>query len=113
MKRKIIVLLLVLSSLINYTYSQNEDCKCKTDLIFLDSKIRKTPSYKINKKSYESSYSKRLEKAGSIRSLYDCHILLNTLLLSLNDNHSKVYSIDKGATEEIKKNQNKFAEFNS
>ena len=106
-----IFLLLFLSSLITNAYSQNEDCNCMTDLTFLDSKIRKTPAYKINKKAYNTSYSKFLKEVVSINSIFDCHSLLNELLISLNDNHSKVYSIELGATDEVNASPEKFNEF--
>ena len=110
MKRRVF-LLVFLSSLITNTYSQNKDCSCKTDLTFLDSKIRKTPAYKINKKAYDTSYSKILKKVTSINSIFDCHSLLNELLISLNDNHSRVYGINPGATDEITANPEEFNEF--
>ena len=106
-----IFLLLFLSSLFTNAYSQNEDCNCMTDLTFLDSKIRKTPAYKINKKAYNTSYSKFLKEVVSINSIFECHSLLNELLISLNDNHSKVYSIELGATDEVNANPEKFNEF--
>ncbi|MFT5672936.1 MAG: hypothetical protein ACI9JT_001577 [Polaribacter sp.] len=110
MKRRILLLLLLIS-LISNAYSQNEECSCMTDLTFLDSKIRKTPAYKINKKAYNSSYSKIVKEVASIRSIFDCHSILNELLISLNDNHSRVYSIDQGATEEVNGDPEKFNEF--
>lgn len=92
-------------------YSQNEDCSCKTNLTFLNGKIRKTPAYNTNKKAYDTSYSKILNKVALVQTMFDCHSLLNELLLSLNDNHSKVYSIDPGATDEIKADPEKFNDF--
>ena len=108
---KRIFLLLFLSSIITNAYSQNEDCTCMTDLTFLDTKIRKMPAYKINKKAYNTSYSKISKEVVSINSLFDCHSLLNRLLISLNDNHSRVYSIDPGATDEVYSNPEKFNQF--
>ncbi len=110
MKRRILFLVLV-GSLLTNAYSQNEDCSCKTDLEFLDGKIRKTPAYKINSKAYDASYSRILREVVTINSIFDCQSLLNELLISLNDNHSKVYSIDPGATDEVKANPEKFNEF--
>lgn len=109
--KKTILLLVFVSSLITNLYSQDEDCSCKTDLIFLDSKIRKTPAYKINKKTYETSYSKIVKEVTSINSIFDCHSLLNELLISLNDNHSRIYSIDPGITDEVNSNSEKLSEF--
>ena len=86
---KMRLLLLLLSSLFTNAYSQNKDCRCETDLTFLDSKIRKTPAYRINKKAYNASYSRILKEIASVNSIFDCHYLLNELLISLNDNHSK------------------------
>ena len=109
--KKTILLLVFVSSLITNLYSQDEDCSCKTDLTFLDSKIRKTPAYKINKKTYETSYSKIVKEVTSINSIFDCHSLLNELLISLNDNHSRIYSIDPGITDEVNSNSEKLSEF--
>ena len=112
MKRTLIILISV-TSLITHVYSQDEDCSCKTDLTFLDSKIRKTPAYKMNKTAYEASYSNILSDVTSVNSLFDCHALLNTLLISLNDNHSRVYSINPGATKDVKSDPEKLTEFKS
>ena len=109
--KKTILLLVFVSSLITNLYSQDEDCSCKTDLTFLDSKIRKTPAYKINKKTYETSYSKIVKEVTSVNSIFDCHSLLNELLISLNDNHSRIYSIDPGITDEVNSNSEKLSEF--
>lgn len=109
--KKTILLLVFVSSLITNLYSQDKDCSCKTDLTFLDSKIRKTPAYKINKKTYETSYSKIVKEVTSINSIFDCHSLLNELLISLNDNHSRIYSIDPGITDEVNSNSEKLSEF--
>ena len=110
MKRTILLLVFV-SSLITNVYSQDENCSCKTDLAFLDSKVRKTPAYKINKKTYETSYSKIVKEVTSINSIFDCHTLLNELLISLNDNHSRIYSIDSGVTDQVNSNSEKLSEF--
>ena len=106
-----IFLLLFLISIITSAYSQNEDCTCMTDLTFLDSKIRKTPAYKSNKKAYQASYSKIVKEVASINSIFDCHSLLNELLITLNDNHSRVYSIEPGATNEVNGDPEKFNDF--
>ncbi len=106
-----ILLLALLNILITNAYAQNQDCNCKTDLTFLDSKIRKTPAYKMNRKAYDTSYLNALKVAASITSIFDCHFLLNELLISLNDNHSKVYSINPGATDEVIENLEKLNDF--
>ncbi|MBR9846687.1 MAG: hypothetical protein GYB35_11575 [Algicola sp.] len=110
MKRRLF-LFLIISNLFANAYSQKKDCSCETDLKFLDSKIRKTPAYKINKKAYNASYSSALKEVSNVHSMFDCHLLMNKLLISLNDNHSRVYSIDKGANDEIKADSEKFSEF--
>lgn len=97
-----IFLLFLLSSLTTSVYSKVKDCSCKTDLTFLDSKIRKTPAYKVNKEAYNTSYSKIAKEVTSINSVFDCYTLLNKLLISLNDNHSKIYGVDLGATDKVK-----------
>lgn len=109
--KRLILLLVFVFSIFNNSYSQSENCSCKTDLAFLDNKIRKTPAFKINKKAYEISYSKIVKEVTSINSIFDCHSLLNELLISLNDNHSRIYSIDQGFTDEVNSNPEKFLEF--
>ncbi len=106
-----IFLVLFICSLISNAYSQNEECNCMTDLKFLDEKIRKTPAYKVNKKAYSTSYSEVLKEVKSSRTIFDCHYLLNKLLMALNDNHSKVYGIEPGATKDITLNPESFSEF--
>lgn len=86
------------------SYSQNTTCDCKTDLVFLNDQVRKTPAYKVNKEAYEETYAHLLKTVAGPTTLYDCYLALSSLLLSLNDNHSKVYSKDKGLTEENKNN---------
>jgi hypothetical protein len=56
----------------------------------------------VNKKAYLDSYLSLLEKAASTNTQFECHVLLNTLLLSLNDNHSRIYGTEVGATEAIR-----------
>jgi hypothetical protein len=90
---------------------KNDGCSCMTDVAFLDSKIRKTPAYKINKKAYNTSYSKIVKEAASIRTIFDCYSILNELLISLNDNHSRVYGVDQGATDKVNEDAEKFNEF--
>ncbi len=109
MKRKIF-LLLFLSSVITNSYSQ-KDCNCTSDLKFLDNKIRKTPSYKVNKKAYDARYLEIIEEVKSSKSNFDCHLLLNKLLITLKDNHSKVYGVELGATKEVIENTELFNEF--
>ncbi len=92
-------------------FAQNEACLCKTDLIFLDSKIKKTPSYKKNKKAYEAAFTIASNKAEMVNSVYECYVLLNRLMLSINDNHSRAYGLDKGAIEEVQKDSIKFLAF--
>ena len=110
MKRRLFLLLFT-SSLITNSYSQNEDCNCMDNLTFLDGKVRKTPAYKDNKQAYNTSYSEILKEAKSSKTIFDCHFLLNKLLIALNDNHSKVYGIELGATNDVTINSEKFNVF--
>ncbi|WP_299100975.1 S41 family peptidase [uncultured Winogradskyella sp.] len=91
--------------------AQISDCSCVNDLNFLNEKIQKTPSYKVSKVDYEKAYSKIKEAVKNLGSGYDCFLQLNILMLSLNDRHCNLYGINKGATEQIKKNDKKFNEF--
>src|SRR5690554_5245963 len=111
MKRKIPTALLLVISLVANVYSQSADCSCKDELTFLDGQIRKKAPFKANKKAYEAAYTIALKNTASAKSVFECQVLLNTLLISLNDNHSKVYSIDLGATKEVKANPDAYAAF--
>ena len=106
-----IIFLLVLCSLTLSLYSQTEGCNCSDNVVFLDQKVRKTPAYKLHKKAYQQTYDEISEQAKSVENLYDCHVLLNSLLLPINDNHSRVYSTDVGLTKDIKNDPEKFADF--
>lgn len=92
-------------------YSQSNTCDCKTDLYFLDSKIQKAPSYKKNKNAYTAELARIAGIAGKTTTIYDCYVLLNKLMLTLNDNHSRVYGVDKGAIEEVKLDSIKYSSF--
>ena len=51
----------------------------------------------LNKANYNAIYLKVAKQTKMLNTDYDCFVLLNKLLLSINDNHSKIYGIDKGA----------------
>lgn len=72
-------------------YAQEDLCNCQADLLFLNQKVEKLPSYKKHKASYESSYESILPQALEQMPTYDCFILMNLLLSSLNDWHIGVY----------------------
>ena len=105
------LLIIFLFCYFNQSNAQNEDCNCKTDLIHLNSKIKKTPSYKLNKEDYSVLYKKSLEQAETQTSTYDCFVLLNKLLVSLNDNHCKIFGIDQAAVAEVLNNPEKLQAF--
>ena len=100
MKTLKLLILLVFSSATT-VFAQSEDCDCKSDLNFLNSKIRKIPAFKVNKTAYEKAYSDALKQVDTVSSTFDCYVLLNTLMISLNDNHSKIYGSNTGASEAI------------
>lgn len=91
--------------------AQNIDCSCKKDLELLNTKIKKTPSYKNNKLAYNEFYSEISKKIENSSSVYDCYVLLNKLLIGLNDNHSKIYGTNKGAIDEVKNDAEMFNDF--
>jgi hypothetical protein len=91
--------------------AQVKDCSCKTDLEFLNQKIKQTPSYKVNKENYKLEYAKTKKSIENLNSGYDCFLQLNKLMLSLNDRHCNLYGINKGLDEESKKDTSKFEEF--
>lgn len=111
MKTIPILLLVALFSVSSNLYAQEELCDCKSDLLFLDSKIRKMPAYKREKANYKKAFELSLKKSSSVTSIFDCAVLLNTLMLSINDNHSHVYSLNDGATTEIKENAKSYNTF--
>ncbi len=86
-------------------------CNCAQDLQSLHSRVQLTPSYKENKSVYLKHYKAACEQVSSIHTDYDCYLLLAELLLSLNDNHGRLYGTDKGATEEIRKDEALLEEF--
>jgi hypothetical protein len=107
-----LVVLYLLTALFSLNaFSQSNNCDCKSDLIFLDAKIKKTPAYKNNKESYIAEFERLSNKLEQTTSIYDCFVLLNTLMLSLNDNHSRMHGSDKGAVKEVKSDSLKYATF--
>tara|TARA_R110002050_G_scaffold141251_2_gene266339 strand:+ start:42728 stop:43990 length:1263 start_codon:yes stop_codon:yes gene_type:complete len=106
-----VIFLLFLLLSVNPSFSQDKGCNCKSDLAFLHGKIKKTPSYKNNKLAYNDRYAQALVEAITVSSDYECFVLLNKLLLALNDNHAKIYGINKGATEEIRTDMLQFESF--
>ena len=98
---------------VNLALAQENDCNCKTDLIYMNSKIKKTPSYKTNKKAYSALYENALIEAENINTSYDCFVLLNKVVLSLNDNHCNVYGTDEAAVAEVLNDPSKLQEFKS
>lgn len=110
--KKLFVFLLLTSILTQNAFSQSDKCDCEADLAFLDSKIKKTTtSYKNNKKSYDAELARISILAEKTSTIYDCYVLLNTLMLSLNDNHSRIYGTNKGAVKEIQSDSLKYAAF--
>lgn len=79
---------------------QNNSCNCLIDLVDLDKRIRKVPAYKINKNEYDKAFILASEAAKVVNTDYDCFVLLNRLTLALNDNHTKVYGLNEGASKE-------------
>lgn len=96
---------------INSGFAQEEGCSCTSDIELLHKKVKKTPSYKRNKKVYKELYLKSSQEAKKLESGYHCFILMNKLLLALNDNHCHIYGTDKGAKAEIRKDAAKMEEF--
>ena len=91
--------------------AQNNDCNCSKDLELLNKKIKKTPSYKINKTVYKNQFLKTEKEVENLNSGYECFVQLNKLMLSLHDNHSRVYGSKEGANEEIINDTVRFNEF--
>lgn len=113
MRKNLRSLFTILSVLcfINTGFAQNETCSCKTDLALLHKKVKKTPSYKKNKEAFKELHATTKIEAEKLESGFQCFILLNKLLVSINDNHSHIYGTDKGAKAEIRNDPAKFEEF--
>jgi Peptidase family S41 len=92
-------------------FAQSDSCTCKDDLLFLNKKIEQTPAYKTNKKAYNIAYAQVLNEVESVTSLYNCGVLLNRLILALNDNHSRIYSLATGATKAVRDSAEDYAAF--
>jgi hypothetical protein len=103
--------LLFLTFSMTLANAQNNDCNCSKDLELLNKKIKKTPSYKINKTVYKNQFLKTEKEVENLNSGYECFVQLNKLMLSLHDNHSRVYGSKEGANEEIINDTVRFNEF--
>ena len=110
LKQSTLAFLFILVS-ITVLNAQVNDCSCKTDLEFLNQKIEKAPSYKVNKESYKLEYARTKKRIENLNSGYDCFLQLNKLMLSLNDRHCNLYGINTGLDKESKKDSDKIKEF--
>ena len=91
--------------------AQNNDCSCKKELESLNKQVKKIPSYKLNKTAYNAHLLKTEEEIKNLNSGYECFVQLNKLMLSLTDNHSRIYGLNEGASKEIKDDSIKFEKF--
>lgn len=85
-----IFLLIILLGFAPGLYAQVKTCDCKSDLIYLNKKIEKLPSFKKNKSSYQEAYKNAFDNVSSKTPYYECLVILNKLLISLNDWHMGV-----------------------
>lgn len=108
-KSSISLLFFILS--ITFLGAQTNNCSCKKDLVFLNEKIQKTPSYKVSKATYEMAYAKTKKEVANLNAGYECFLQLNKLILSLNDRHCNLYSINIGLDEELKNDTTTFEIF--
>lgn len=108
---KSFITLLFLTFSMALVQAQNNECGCKKELEFLNKQIKKTPSYKLNKTTYSNQLIKTEEEIKNLNSDYECFVQLNKLMLSLTDNHSRVYGLNEGANKEIKNDSIKFEIF--
>lgn len=72
-------------------HAQEATCNCTSDLEFLHRKVRKIPAYKQNKENYQKAYTQAIGQASTQMDHYDCFLLINEVLLSLNDWHMGVF----------------------
>ncbi len=97
---------LLIAIIFSFSYTlkaQTSDCNCSTDLNYLNTKLRKTPSFKdlskTEKKSYHDFYLALSEETPNAKSDYDCFLMLCKLTLPLKDNHIKVYANESNFNE--------------
>lgn len=88
--RNIILVFIVICCSWTTAKGQNNTCDCKSDMQFLDSKIKKLKSYKRNKSDYDLGYEKAFNTIQNKETLYDCFIVLNQLLTPLRDHHMSI-----------------------
>jgi len=70
-----------------------QDCNCSNSLAFLHEKITRYPAYKKNKAAYQEAFQLAKEAANTAQTDYACYQVLNRLIVSLNDNHSRVHGV--------------------
>ena len=73
------------------------NCTCAKDLESLDAKLRKTPPFNVERDAYLAALEEARAQVSGVTSGYDCYVLLHQLLLSLNDNHMRIFAAE-GAT---------------
>ncbi len=91
----ITISLLCLFLSIQLIAQSNTSCDCKADLIFMDSKIEKMPSYRKQVKgNQQHPYFKKkkelLNAAEAPVTLLECYQMLNALVATIKDNHAWV-----------------------
>ncbi|BDD07001.1 S41 family peptidase [Aureibacter tunicatorum] len=103
--KKINILFIALSFLtLHKTFSQ-DICDCATDLEYLHQTISEiSPAFKKNKKEYQAAYQIALQKINQPNNLFDCHLLMNEMIMSLKDNHMRVFQekSDTSANYQVK-----------
>jgi len=94
MKTYVLILIVSLGFTPNLS-AQLKTCDCKSDLIYLNKKVEKLPSYKRNKTAYKKELQEASAKLTSDTPYYECLFTLNQLLIALDDWHMGV--IEKAA----------------
>ena len=91
MTKNIALLTVLVLGITFSTKGQDRTCNCKSDIAFLDKRIKKTPAFKNNKKSYLNELEQISKSSGNDISFYACFEKITRLLLSLQDGHARVF----------------------
>ena len=95
---------------------ETTSCDCKTDLEFIDQKIRKMPSFKKQIKgeklvTYEAKKISLLQEVQSPVTVKKCFIVLNELLIQVKDKHAMILHNYEGLTSSQVKDEDAVSRF--
>ena len=113
MKRYNTILVFVLTIFPSLFFAQSENCNCKAELSVVNERVKDIPAYKDNKEAFDAQWKIINERAEGVSNQYQCYLLLNKLLLTLKDNHTRAYGLNLGYTTEVQSDSSLSKEFRS